>query len=383
MDSSGSPGPSAPHADAFEEPMDTTSDGDAQDVTDEARAFDEGTREAMAPSDDEDVDELSGLRAKAAGGKPKGAARGPSDDTRDKVADAFIQSTLMTVTGAGEQSMALPALSRKKADQEQQERQGQSLYLLYAKVVKASHLLGHAAFQKRVDRLFPSSVQIKGKRHVVNLNVVMRASSIATGLALAPLKDALLPEVVLDVEASSKDLQKNLAKLAVDCPREHMCMHACACVLLVPIMRLVHAGSSKGGSKGGAPKDAADADPEDDDAAEAGDDDADADETENVERQQPVSRYSLTSKAEVVRVTDAMLALVHESMKEPQQSEVAILIRTLSVKLSKRIPVRPRGVSTSMHQLLDMASQPDFRAMADSALRSISAKQGLAQRPAA
>ena len=148
-------------------------------------------------------------------------------------------------------------------------------------------------------------------------------------------------------------------------------------------MRLVHAGSSKGGSKGGAPKDAADADPEDDDAAEAGDDDADADETENVERQQPVSRYSLTSKAEVVRVTDAMLALVHESMKEPQQSEVAILIRTLSVKLSKRIPVRPRGVSTSMHQLLDMASQPDFRAMADSALRSISAKQGLAQRPAA
>ena len=40
MDSSGSPGPSAPHADAFEEPMDTTSDGDAQDVTDEARAFD-------------------------------------------------------------------------------------------------------------------------------------------------------------------------------------------------------------------------------------------------------------------------------------------------------------------------------------------------------
>ena len=50
MDSSGSPGPSAPHADAFEEPMDTTSDGDAQDVTDEARAFDEGTREAMTPS---------------------------------------------------------------------------------------------------------------------------------------------------------------------------------------------------------------------------------------------------------------------------------------------------------------------------------------------
>jgi hypothetical protein len=121
MDSSGSPGPSAPHADAFEEPMDTISDGDAQDVTDEARDFDEGTREAMAPSDDEDVDELSGLRAKAAGGKPKGAARGPSDDTRDKVADAFIQSTLMTVTGAGEQSMAMPALSRKKADQEQQD----------------------------------------------------------------------------------------------------------------------------------------------------------------------------------------------------------------------------------------------------------------------
>ena len=78
-----------------------------------------------------------------------------------------------------------------------------------------------------------------------------------------------------------------------------------------------------------------------------------------------------------------MVALVNDTMKEPQKSDAAILIRTLSTKLSKRIPARPRGVSTSMHQLLDMALQPDFGEKANSARRSIAAKQGLAQRATA
>lgn len=149
-----------------------------------------------------------------------------------------------------------------------------------------------------------------------------------------------------------------------------------------PLCSVVHCSCARAPGTKEHEQEPSDAPREEGEAGTSADDDddmmpEDGDDTESEpRRRQAPPRSSLTSQAELTRVSAAQLEQIERMLREPERSAAKRLFRLVNAKLSARIPARPVGaVSTAMHQLLDMAAEPGFSKLADGALKSIAARQ--------